>query len=163
MVNHNIDHILLFQIIVEVRSLDEFSKRMVTQNKISLDFIEINKYAESKNDMFEINLKGFFNSLFVNFNKDENRLYSKIRNLIQRDDDFTYDLISTIVCLKKSEIKIDYNSNVRTTNKSKNSYTNNSRFLRNLDTTAASTNENVVSIDKTVSQVYDMLKVLSFL
>jgi hypothetical protein len=136
---------------------------MVTQNKISLDFIEINKYAESKNDMFEINLKGFFNSLFVNFNKDENRLYSKIRNLIQRDDDFTYDLISTIVCLKKSEIKIDYNSNVRTTNKSKNSYTNNSRFLRNLDTTAASTNENVVSIDKTVSQVYDMLKVLSFL
>jgi len=117
LVNHNIDHILLFQIIVEVRSLDEFSKRMVTQNKISLDFIEINKYAESKNDMFEINLKGFFNSLFVNFNKDENRLYSKIRNLIQRDDDFTYDLISTIVCLKKSEIKIDYNSNVRTTNK----------------------------------------------
>jgi hypothetical protein len=161
LVNHNFDHILIFQIIIEVRSTDELSKRMVTQNNILLDFIEINKYAESKNDIYQINIKAFFDSLFVNFNKDENRVYSKIRNLIQRDDDFNYDLISTIVCLKKSEIKFDNNCYFTTINKSKNSYINNSRFLRNLDTTAASTNENLVSIDKTqvVSHVYDMLKV----
>lgn len=153
----------MFQITIEVRSMDEVSRLMVIKNKIQLDFIEINKYPMCKNEMSEINIKGFLNSLLFNFNKNENKVFSRTRNLLQRDDDFTYDLISTIVCLKKSEIKSDYDHIIRTANnKSKNSFV--VRNLRNLDTTAASTNENLVSLDKTqvTNQVHEMLRVFIF-
>lgn len=163
LVNNLSDHILLFQIIIEVRSLEELSKRNITQNKIHLDFIEMNKSPEIRNKSNEINLKSFFDSLFVNSHKEENRVFYNLRNLLQRDEDFTYDLISSLICLKNIEnnLKLDFvNRNV---NYSKYLCKTKSRTLRNLDTTAVSTNDNLISFEKSqeISHVYEMLKVLN--
>jgi hypothetical protein len=145
------DLIIFYQITFELKTKVKDEGKLKTKASVKLNFTEINTIPHPNLDF----LDNFYEVLNLNPLINNSKPFSKLRDLIYRNNEDKLDLFCNILCLKNEE-PIQQQEILKEINVSK--------ISRNMDTTAVSTFDNLLENEYSpyINQVFYFLKVFYF-